>query len=64
MAERINLGGEYETEDGEMRQKYWVDLSSSLMNRLNALAISRDETPREVLAQAIEGEIDLDENDE
>jgi len=64
MAERINLGGEYETDDGETKTKYWVDVSSSLMNRINPISIQENETPGDVLADVISGERELDEPDE
>ena len=69
MAERITLGGEYETDDGETKNKYLIDVSSSLMNRVNALAIQEQETPGNVLAEVVNGERNLsnpesDESDE
>lgn len=61
MAERITLGGEYENEDGETKHKYWIDVASSLMNRVNAVAIEENETPGNVLAEVVSGERELDE---
>lgn len=59
MAERIRLGGEYESESGETRQKFWIDVSSSLMNRVNALAIEEHVAPSEVLADVVSGDREL-----
>ena len=70
MAERIQLGGEYQTENDEgeevTRYKYWVDVSSSLMNRLNAVAIEENISPGTALAEVFAGDRELDgyESDE
>lgn len=64
MAERIPVGGEYVTENSEgeevTRNKFWVDVSSSLMNRVTAVAMQEDKSPTEVLGEFITGERDPD----
>lgn len=62
MANRIHLeGGEYTTEDGEEKNSFWIDVSSSLMNELTALAMEGGVNPRQALADVIAGDVTLDD---
>lgn len=54
MANRINLGGEYENDEGETRYRHWIDVSNSTMNEVNAIGIENDLSPNEVLTGIIE----------
>lgn len=65
MANRINLGGFYpsqgEKSKGELRARYYVEYSNALSNKLLEIwNENQDEydTPREVLADVIAGELD------
>lgn len=66
MANRIHLeGGEYTVEDDDgnevEKNSYWIDVSSSLMNELTALAMETGANPREALADVISGDVTLDD---
>lgn len=63
MAERITLGGEYENEDGETRTKYWIDVSSSLMNRITAVSMEDGVSPQQALAEVVSGDRELEDPD-
>ena len=60
MAERIEIaGGEYETEDGEEKNRFWIEVSSSLMNRVAGVATQEGQYPNEVLGEVVAGERSL-----
>lgn len=61
MANRINLGDGYETDDGETKHRFWLDVSSALMDEVTARAIEEGDNPREALASFVAGEAELDD---
>ena len=64
MAERMEIeGGEYETEDGEEKNRFWIEVSSSLMNRVAGVATQEGQYPNEVLGDVVAGERSLAPDD-
>ena len=64
MATRINLGGEYTSQKGKNRHKFFVEVSNSLMNELQGIAMSPQNdyvNTQEVLADVLTGDLDIDE---
>lgn len=61
MANRINLGEGYEAENGETKHRFWIDVSSSLMDEVTARAIEEGDNPREALAAFVAGEAELED---
>ena len=64
MATRIPLGGEYTSQNGEQRNKFWIDVSASTLNELQGVVMSPQndyDDIRDVLAAILQGDENIDE---